>query len=123
MNPHEEWLFKADRDLRGAKGMLDLELEDLSVYHSQQCAEKALKGYLFYQLQPIPKSHDLGRLFGLCISLDADFFDVETEIKGLQGLDVRFRYPDIDLVPDFATTQEAIDFAEIVLNFIIEKCL
>ncbi len=23
MNPHEEWRFKADRDCKGAKGMLD----------------------------------------------------------------------------------------------------
>ena len=123
MNPHEEWLYKADRDLKGAKGMLDLALEDLSVYHAQQCAEKALKGYLVCNLQPIPKSHDLGRLMGLCVNLDTDFFDIETEIRGLQGLDVRFRYPDVDLVPDITTTQEAIGFADAVLSFVVDRCL
>lgn len=123
MNPHEEWLFKADRDLKGAKGLLDLKLEDLAVYHTQQCAEKALKAYLVFNSLPLVKSHDLGRLLSLCIDLDSDFCDIQNEIRNLQGLDTRFRYPDIDLVPDEEATKQAIGFAETVLDFVVNKCL
>ncbi len=123
MNPHEEWLFKADRDLKGAKGLLDLKLEDLAVYHAQQCAEKALKAYLVFSSLPLVKSHDLGRLLSLCVDLDSDFCEIQNEIRNLQGLDTRFRYPDVDLVPDEDSTKEALEFAEIVLDFVVNKCL
>jgi HEPN domain-containing protein len=123
MNPHEEWLFKADRDLKGAMGMVDLKLEDLAVYHAQQCAEKALKGYLIFRSVPLVKSHDLGRLLSLCVDFDSDFLDIQDALQNLDGLDTRFRYPDAHLVPDENTTEEAIKCAEIVLNFIVNKCL
>lgn len=123
MSPHEEWLFKADRDLKGAIGMFDLELEDLAVYHAQQCAEKALKGYLVFVSRPLVKSHDLGRLLSLCVDVDSDFFEIQEALQGLDGLDTRFRYPDIILVSDESSTKEAIEFAEIVLDFVVNKCL
>ncbi len=123
MNPHEEWLFKADRDLKGAIGMVDLKLEDLAVYHAQQCAEKALKGYLVFSSIPLVKSHDLGRLLSLCVDLDSDFLDIQDALQSLDGLDTRFRYPDAHLVPDENTTKETLECAEIVLNFVVNKCL
>ena len=123
MNPHEEWLFKADRDLKGAIGMYDLSLEDLTVYHAQQCAEKALKAYLVFHARPLVKSHDLEELLRLCINLDTDFHQIQNEVIGLQGLDTRFRYPDVILNPDENTTKQSLDFAEIVLNFVVDKCL
>ncbi len=123
MNPHKSWLFKADRDLKGAIGMVDLGLEDLAVYHAQQCAEKALKAYLVFSSLPLVKSHDLSRLLSLCLDLDSDFCDIQEALQGLQGLDTRFRYPDIDLVPDEEVTKEALVFAEIVLDFVVNKCL
>jgi HEPN domain-containing protein len=43
MNPHEEWIFKAERDLECAKYILQINLDDVSAYHAQQCAEKAFK--------------------------------------------------------------------------------
>ena len=44
MKPHEEWLFKADQDLKSAQLLYDSpeNLLDIAVYHCQQCAEKAL---------------------------------------------------------------------------------
>ena len=122
MNPHEAWLYKADRDLKGAIGMNDLNLEDLAVYHAQQCAEKALKAYLVFQTRPLVKSHDLGELLRLCVNIDSDFHQIQNEIIGLQGLDTRFRYPDVILNPDENTTKQSLDFAEIVLNFVVDKC-
>ena len=41
-----QWLLKARRDLESAKVLFDRELNDTSVYHCQQAAEKSLKAYL-----------------------------------------------------------------------------
>lgn len=46
MEIHEEWLFKANSDLESAKVLLKNNLLDTAIYHTQQSAEKALKGYL-----------------------------------------------------------------------------
>lgn len=49
------WLKKARTDIRTAKKLFreDERILDTSVYHTQQCAEKALKGFLAFKKQPI----------------------------------------------------------------------
>ena len=59
MGIHEDWLLKAERDLDTAKVLLENAFHDTAIYHTQQCAEKALKGYCVYRLQPLIKTHDL----------------------------------------------------------------
>jgi HEPN domain-containing protein len=46
MKPYESWLIKAYHDLISAKKLAqDQEpVLDTAIYHTQQCAEKALKG-------------------------------------------------------------------------------
>jgi len=48
MKQHEEWLLKAENDLLSAKKLIagDNPILDTAVYHTQQCAEKSLKGFL-----------------------------------------------------------------------------
>lgn len=50
MKPHEEWLIKALHDIESSKFLFDekKDLLDISIYHTQQCAEKSLK--LFYHI-------------------------------------------------------------------------
>ena len=48
MGIHEDWLLKAERDLDTAKVLLENAFHDTAIYHTQQCAEKALKGYCVY---------------------------------------------------------------------------
>ena len=72
MEPFEEWLFKAERDLLSAQKLFESRLLDTAAYHTQQCAEKALKGFRAFKLQPIEKTHDLDRLVSLCKTLDPD---------------------------------------------------
>ena len=47
MKPYESWLIKAYHDLISAKKLAQDEepVLDTAIYHTQQCAEKALKGY------------------------------------------------------------------------------
>lgn len=44
MKLHEEWLFKAEHDLKSSKLLSESrdELLDTAIYHAQQCAEKSL---------------------------------------------------------------------------------
>ena len=99
---YEEWLLKAQRDLDTAKALLEKAYNDTAIYHTQQRAEKALKGYCVYRLQPLIKTHDLDKILNICIGLDNTFQHLDILATSLNGLDVKFRYPDIEFEPDAA---------------------
>ncbi len=48
MQKHEEWLVFAEQDLKSAKIILKSNESIIgpALFHTQQCAEKALKAYL-----------------------------------------------------------------------------
>jgi HEPN domain-containing protein len=67
MPSYRGWLIKAESDLRLAeKGIKDDDLTlDTAIYHTQQCAEKAMKGFLIFHQKSIPKTHDLLKLLAV----------------------------------------------------------
>jgi HEPN domain-containing protein len=73
----QQWLFKADHDLRSALRLMTPDNEDAlldtAVYHCQQAAEKAFKAYLTANEIPFPKIHLLLPLLALCNDIDASF--------------------------------------------------
>ena len=75
MKLHEVWLKKAENDLISAQKLSDIDdpVLDTAIYHTQQCAEKALKAYLSYKQQPLQKTHDLEYLVELCSKLESRF--------------------------------------------------
>lgn len=122
MELYQAWLYKANNDFRGAELLFANELNDLAIYHAQQCAEKAIKGYLKFKDVDIPKTHSLDKLLDLCKSIDADFDKIDYQVFELDGLDVRYRYPLSILDPEDDEVETAIAQAETVINFITEKC-
>ena len=118
-----DWLAKAERDLLGAITMHRSNLYDLSVYHTQQSAEKALKGYLCYKNHGLLKTHDIGILLKACKSYDNDFSNIEITALQLNQLDIRFRYPVPIFDPPESATLQAISDAESVLNFVRNKII
>lgn len=64
-----EWLRYADADLDVAQDLVALGRHELAIcFHSQQAAEKALKGYLAaLSVNPIPKTHALHLLADLIV--------------------------------------------------------
>lgn len=46
MHSHEAWMEKSLIDLKVSKALFTKEFFGPVVYHCQQCAEKAFKGYL-----------------------------------------------------------------------------
>ena len=118
-----DWLAKAERDLLGAITMHRSNLYDLSVYHTQQSAEKALKGYLCYKNHSLLKTHDIGILLKACKSYDNDFLNIERTALQLNQLDIEFRYPLPIFEPPESATLQAINDAESVLNFVRNKII
>lgn len=65
------WFRKAESDLADAGGrtVASEGPYDTACYHAQQAVEKYLKGYLAWQEQPFPRTHDLEELQRLCVAL------------------------------------------------------
>jgi HEPN domain-containing protein/predicted nucleotidyltransferase len=64
----QEWLEKADNDLKNAVHTLKLGKDcptDTVCFHAQQCIEKHLKALLVFQTIPFGKTHDLDALMTL----------------------------------------------------------
>ena len=120
MKQHEAWLFKAENDLKSAKKLMDGEpaVPDTAIYHAQQCAEKALKAYLSFKLQPVQRTHDVEFLVGLCSEIDKNFSRLLDHARILSPYSAAFRYPDIILEPDKEDVFEAIEKASEVLAFV-----
>jgi HEPN domain-containing protein len=120
---YEEWLLKAQRDIDTADALFERAYYDTAIYHTQQCAEKALKGYCVYRFQPLIKTHDLEKILKICINLDISFQQLDLFATSLNGLDVRFRYPDIEFEPEKSEVEDAIDWSKQILEFVKVKCI
>jgi len=122
MQKHDEWIKKAYSDLIGAKMLFENDTTlDLAIYHTQQCAEKALKSYLVYKKQEIRKVHDLVQLLKDCFEFEPDFWKFITTAKLLKPFATKFRYPDDLLLPDRSDVAIAIQKAEDLFNFVKSK--
>jgi HEPN domain-containing protein len=63
------------------------------LYHCQQAAEKALKGFLVWHDQPFPKTHDLGRLGTQVVDVDPTLEPLIDEVVEFTKYAWMFRYP------------------------------
>ena len=123
MKLHESWLLKANNDLKSSKKLMKGEdaVLDTAIYHTQQCAEKALKAYLAYKQHPIEKTHDVEYLIELCSEYDPEFGNLVDESEKLNPYSTLFRYPSPVLEPEKEDVYEAMEIAEKILNFVKEK--
>jgi HEPN domain-containing protein len=119
----QQWLFKAEEDLGSAKLLLLGNFYSTAIYHTQQAAEKALKAYCVYISIPIPRTHNLDALCQLCQSSDIDFANIYLYAIDLNGLDIAFRYPNVQLEPTETDVQNAIQLASEILDFVKIKCI
>ncbi len=117
-----EWLTRADRDLQAARTLLRDEppLPELAVYHAQQAAEKALKGFLAWHSRPFAKVHDLAPLVLECSAVDAGFDQFAATAATLTPYAVQFRYPDEGgpLAPVISDAEEALRLAADLVRFV-----
>ncbi len=92
-----------------------------AAYFTQQTAEKAVKAYLVFKQQPIPKTHDLEKLLMSCVKDDSTFNVLRGDVEILSPYAIYTRYSDDYFVVDREEVVEAIQCAEKILKFIKTK--
>jgi len=118
-----EWLKYSQNDLISARHLynnLNPKQTEIACYLSQQCAEKALKGFiLFKDIEP-PKTHNLIELCQICINYDKSFLEILDDCADLTPYGVAVRYPN-ELAIDDAIAKLAIDKAQLIYDFCDKK--
>jgi HEPN domain-containing protein len=87
----KNWLRQAEADLRSARNSREAGDYYMSVFASQQAAEKALKALCLFKLKEYPKGHSI---IYLAQKLEAP----ESMMSGIRDLNPEYlstRYPDI----------------------------
>jgi HEPN domain-containing protein len=119
----EQWLYKAEEDLNSAEYLLNGNFYGTAIYHTQQAAEKAFKAYCVYISITIPRTHNLDMLCQTCQIADSSFSSIYLYAIDLNGLDVAFRYPNVQLDPTETDVKTAIRLATEILDFVKSKCI
>jgi HEPN domain-containing protein len=115
------WLLKAKRDLASARVLAasNPPLLDTAIYHCQQAAEKAVKGYLVFCDQEAERIHDIEVLIRSAMSCDqgfAEWVDVGNELTPYARL---YRYPGPATEPTREQFDRAISAAEGLYKFVL----
>lgn len=123
MKLHEIWFRKSKNDLRSSRKLIGGEdaIPDTAIYHTQQCAEKALKAYLTFREHKIEKTHDVEYLIELCSDYDPEFENLIGDAEKLNPYSTLYRYPGILFEPEEEDVLEAIQVAEKILEFVEKK--
>ena len=117
------WLTKAKRDLLAARKLSSEEEPylDIAIYHCQQAAEKAVKGFLVFHDHRVKKTHNIGVLLE-----QAAIFD-ETLLVHLEAAELltpyaqEYRYPDEELEPTLKEFKEAFTAASDIYQSISSR--
>lgn len=119
MNPNEakRWINYSETDLRAAQALLDSEesFPRQICFFAQQCAEKAIKSILVFEVVNFRKNHDLDRLRDLI----PEGWKVKEQFPDLAELaiwSVESRYP--GNTPDVTENEarETLKLAEFVFD-------
>ena len=65
---------------------------------------------------PIPKTHSLADLLGLCVKMDSAYQFLQADLNILEGFAVQFRYPGLNA--DKVNARQAYQAARAVRQFI-----
>ncbi|HOZ48748.1 MAG TPA: HEPN domain-containing protein [Candidatus Hydrogenedentes bacterium] len=108
------WFEHAKEDLRAAEVDLSVvpPLVADALFHCQQAAEKALKGYLAAHDEAPRKTHDLAVLAGRCAQFDGTLDGVVFGVVKLTPGAWIFRYPSDVEPPEAGEAEEALVLAK-----------
>ncbi len=90
-----EWLRKAEIDFKTAQYLFKSgpEFAEASTFHSQQAAEKYLKGFLVWHQIEFQKTHDIQALLKLAGKADENIAEILQSAIRLTPYGVEYRYP------------------------------
>ena len=118
-----EWLTKAKHDLQNARivGAAPDGPLDTAIYHCQQAAEKALKGWLTWRGLAVVKTHDLVRLLEDAVEDKPEFAKFEEAAEILTPYVSAFRYPGLtnDPMPSREEFVAALQYAQTIYDFVV----
>jgi HEPN domain-containing protein len=112
------WLRKASDDLALARFVAhqDRPFLDAALYHCQQAAEKALKGFLVFRDQHAAKTHNLVVLLEKAAETGPGFLMWTGAAERLTPYATDYRYPGPIEDPDPEQVDEALDDAASIYN-------
>ena len=119
----QEWLKYSHNDLISASHLfenLHPKQTEIACYLSQQCVEKALKGFLFFNDVEPPRTHNLVELCQICMNYDKTFSEILNECSDLTPYGVAVRYPN-ELAIDDVIAKSTISKAQFVYDFVSGK--
>jgi len=91
------------------------------VYHCQQAFEEALKAFLVWHSQNVPRTHALPDLVILCEQIDPSFSSLATAAAQVTPCGTAFRYPPIVVGLSDLDAFEALDAARDALAFVLAR--
>lgn len=117
----KSWLIKADHDLKSARELAAASepLLDTAIYHCQQAAEKAIKGFLVYKDIRFEKTHDIDLLISLAVDKEPQLSSCSQTAVLLTPYATEFRYPGEYVEPEPAEFKEAFEAAKDFYAFIL----
>ena len=117
------WLAKAKEDLQAAKQLLkpSAALSSAAVFHCQQAAEKALKGFLAWHDRPFRKTPELEEIGEACIRVDASLKELVDRAVPLTEYAWKFRYPGEPAAPARKEVESALVLATEVYRAIVAR--
>jgi len=115
------WLRKAQHDLASARKLSQRPdpYLDTAVYHCQQAAEKAVKGFLTLHENRFERTHDVEVLVSLAAGIEPRFAQWVGAGQMLTPYAAIYRYPGDMLEPDQSEFDEALQMAEGLVAFVL----
>jgi HEPN domain-containing protein len=117
----QSWMIKAQHDLAAAR-KLSTEPDpylDTAIYHCQQAAEKAVKGFLVFYDQEFEKTHNIQLLVTLAVPFEAKFSTWLETAERLTPYASTFRYPGGRKEPDRPEFEQALQEAQGLYDFVV----
>jgi HEPN domain-containing protein len=91
------------------------------LFHTQQAAEKALKGFLTWHDVPFRRVHELDELGEQCVGIDSSLAELMSRADALTKYAWRFRYPDAPHEPTLDEGRTAFNLAREVMDAILVR--
>ncbi|MBI5573743.1 MAG: HEPN domain-containing protein [Elusimicrobia bacterium] len=115
-----EWFKKADEDILTIENNLKAEKIPTSTvcFHSQQSAEKYLKGYLSYKEIEFEFVHDMEYLINLATENEKKFEELIEVVKKLDKYSVKIRYSYF-YTPTLEEAKESYEMAVKIRDFVL----
>ena len=118
----QEWLIKAKHDLLAAeRTAVPPSLPDVTSFHCQQAAEKALKAYLTWHDRPFRRRHQLEELIDQCVDIAWKFNALADAARTLTPYAVVARYPPVPPAPPEEEARDSLRLAQEVVSFVLER--